>query len=358
MSPATAARPALVEANAPPQNLEAEESVLGAMLLAPGAIAAVGEILTAGDFYRESHGTIYRTAIALYSRGEPVDWVTVVDELEKRGDLEAAGGKARVAELAVSVPATANAAHYARIVREMGVLRGLINVGGEVARLGWERPGETEELLDRAEQAIFQLSQTRVTSEFSHIELLLKESFERITALYESGAEVTGVPAGFRELDQLTSGFQPGNLIVIAARPSMGKSGLALNVCANLSVRHQIPVGIFTLEMSKAEVTQRLMCSEAKVESQRLRTGKLAPEDWSRLTGACDKLAKAPLYVEDTGSITLMEIRSKARRLKSRHPDLGLIVVDYLQLMTSGTSQENRVQEVSQISRSLKLLAR
>ena len=191
-----------VEPNAPPQNLEAEESVLGAMLLSPGAIAAVGETVSASDFYRESHAVIYRTAISLYSRGEPVDWVTVVDELEKRGELEAAGGKARVAELAVSVPATANAAHYARIVREMALLRGLINVGGEVARLGWERPGDTEDLLDRAEQAIFQLSQTRVTSEFSHIELLLKESFERITALYEAGAEVTGVPAGFRDLDR------------------------------------------------------------------------------------------------------------------------------------------------------------
>ena len=347
-----------VEPSAPPQNLEAEEAVLGAMLLSPGAIAAVGEILSAGDFYRESHGIIYKTAIALYSRGEPVDWVTVVDELEKRGDLEAAGGKARVAELAVSVPATANAAHYARIVREMGVLRGLINVGGEVARLGWERPGETEELLDRAEQAIFKLSQTRVTSEFSHIELLLKESFERITALYEAGAEVTGVPAGFRDLDRLTSGFQPGNLVVVAARPSMGKSALGLCIAANLGVRHETPVALFTLEMSKSEVTQRLMCSEAKVESQRLRTGKLAPDDWPRLTAACDKLAKAPIYVDDTGSITMMEIRSKARRLKSREPKLGLIVVDYMQLMTSGATAENRVQEVSQISRSLKQLAR
>jgi len=347
-----------VEPNAPPQNLEAEESVLGAMLLSPGAIAAVGEILNAGDFYRESHGIIYKTAIGLYSRGEPVDWVTVVDELEKRGDLEAAGGKARVAELAVSVPATANAAHYARIVREMGVLRGLINVGGEVARLGWERPGETEELLDRAEQAIFQLSQTRVTSEFSHIELLLKESFERITALYEAGAEVTGVPAGFRDLDRLTSGFQPGNLIVIAARPSMGKSALGLCIATNLAVRYETPVALFTLEMSKSEVTQRLMCSEAKVESQRLRNGKLAVDDWPRLTAACDKLAKAPIYVDDTGSITMMEIRSKARRLKSREPNLGLIVVDYMQLMTSGATAENRVQEVSQISRSLKQLAR
>src|SRR5205823_11394143 len=229
---------------------------------------------------------------------------------------------------------------------------------GEVARLGRERPGETEELLDRAEQAIFKLSQTRVTSEFSHIELLLKESFERITALYEAGAEVTGVPAGFRDLDRLTSGFQPGNLVVVAARPSMGKSALGLCIAANLGVRHEIPVALFTLEMSKSEVTQRLMCSEAKVESQRLRTGKLAVDDWPRLTAACDKLAKAPIYVDDTGSITMMEIRSKLRRLKSKQPELGLVIVDYLQLMTSGTTLENRVQEVSQISRALEVLAR
>jgi replicative DNA helicase len=213
-------------------------------------------------------------------------------------------------------------------------------------------------LVDRAEQVIFDLSQSRVTSEFSHIESLLKESFERITALYEAGADVTGVPSGFKDLDRLTAGFQPGNLIIIAARPSMGKSALGLCIAANLAVRHELPVALFTLEMSKTEVTQRLMCSEAKVESQRLRTGKLAVDDWPRLTAACDKLAKAPIYVDDSASITMMEIRSKARRLKSREPNLGLIVVDYLQLMTSGTNMENRVQEVSQISRNLKVLAR
>jgi replicative DNA helicase len=342
----------------PPQNLDAEESVLGAMLLAPGAIGAVSELLDAGDFYRESHARIYRAALALYAKGEPVDAITLVDELEQRGELEDSGGRTRIHELAALVPATANAAHYARIVREMATLRGLIAVGGEIARLGWERPGETTDLVDRAEQVVFELSQKRVTGEFTHIEALLKESFERITALYESGADVTGTPSGFKELDQLTSGFQPGNLIILAARPSMGKSALGLCMAANLGVRYGIPVAVFTLEMSKSEVTQRLMCSEAKVESQRLRTGKLAVDDWPRLTTACDKLAKAPIFVDDTGSITLMELRSKARRLKSREPDLGLIVVDYMQLMTSGTTAENRVQEVSQISRSLKVLAR
>src|SRR5437588_2455216 len=246
----------------PPQNLEAEESVLGAMMLSTGAIGAVSEVRDAGD------------------------------------------------------------------------------------------------LVDKAEQVVFDLSQARVTGEFTHIDELLKEGFERITALYEAGADITGVPSGFRDLDRLTSGFQPGNLIIAAARPSMGKSALGLCMAANLAVRHQTPVAIFTLEMSKSEVTQRLMCSEAKVESNRLRTGKLGPDDWPRLTAACDKLAKAPIYVDDTGSITMMELRSKARRLKTREPNLGLIVVDYLQLMTSGASVENRVQEVSQISRNLKVLAR
>jgi replicative DNA helicase len=354
------ARTAAAEPQVPPQNLDAEESVLGAMMLSPSAIAAVSEVLAADgrEYYRESHAKVYRAALALYAKGEPVDAITLVDELDERGELEDVGGKVRIHELAALVPASANAGHYAQIVKEAATLRGLIRVGGEIARLGWERPGETPELVDRAEQILFDLSQEKATSEFSHIETLLKESFERITQLYESGADVTGIPSGFRDLDRITSGFQEGNLVVIAARPSMGKSALGLGVAANLAVRRNVPVALFTLEMSKSEVTQRFMCSEAKVESQRLRTGKLSADDWPRLTAACDKLAKAPMYVDDTGSITMMEIRSKARRLKGRHPDLGLIIVDYLQLMTSGTTVENRVQEVSQISRSLKVLAR
>jgi replicative DNA helicase len=344
--------------NVPPQNLDAEESVLGAMMLSPGAIGAVSEILDAADFYRESHGVVYKAALGLYAKGEPVDAITLVDELDQRDELEAVGGRVRIHELAALVPATANAAHYAKIVREMATLRGLIRAGSEIARLGADRPGETVDLVDQAEQIVFNLSQSRVQTEFTHIESLLKDSFERITALYESGEDITGVASGFRDIDRLTSGFQPGNLIIIAARPSMGKSAFALCVAANVAVRHDRPVGIFTLEMSKSEVTQRLMCSEAKVESQRLRTGRLGTDDWPRLTAACDKLAKAPIYVDDTGSINMMEIRSKARRLKSQNPNLGLIVIDYLQLMTSGLNAENRVQEVSQISRNLKILAR
>jgi replicative DNA helicase len=352
--------PVASSAPVPPQNLEAEESVLGAMMISPGAIGAVSEIVDASDFYRESHAKIYRAALGLYAKGEPVDAITLTDELEERAELEAVGGRVRLHELAALVPATANAAHYARIVHETATLRGLIRAGGEIARLGWERPGETGDLVDQAEQILYDLSQQRVTGEWSEIEELLKESFERITQLYESGVDLTGTPSGFRDLDRLTSGFQPGNLIIVAARPSMGKSALALCMAANMGVRHNIPVGLFTLEMSKAEVTQRLMCSEAKVESQRLRNGKLAPDDWPRLTAACDKLAKAPIYVDDTGLLNMMEIRSKARRLKARHPNLGLIIVDYLQLLTPSNRRDSdgRVQEVSEMSRSLKILAR
>src|SRR3954451_10129884 len=344
----------------PPQNLDAEESVLGAMMISPLAIGAVTEStgLTAADFYRESHGHVYRAIISLYGKGEPVDAITVVDELDKTGMLDAAQGAARVHELAALVPAASNAAHYGRIVREMSTLRGLIRAGNDIARLGFDRPGETIELVDRAEQIVFDLSQQRVSTEFAHIDELLKDSFETITKLYEAGSDITGTASGFRDLDRLTSGFQPGNLVIVAARPSMGKSALALCMAANVAVRHETPVALFTLEMSKAEVTQRLMCAEGKVESQRLRTGKLAVDDWPRLTAACDKLSKAPIYVDDTGSITMMEIRSKLRRLKTQQPALGLVIVDYLQLMTSGTTVENRVQEVSQISRALKVLAR
>jgi replicative DNA helicase len=349
---------ALAAAPVPPQNLDAEESVLGAMMLSSGAIGAVSEIVDAADFYRESHGHIYRAILGLYGRGEPVDAITVVDELDRLGRLDDVGGQERVHELAALVPAASNAAHYARIVHEMGTLRGLIRAGNDIARLGFDRPGEAVDLVDRAEQIVFELSQQRVSGEFTHIDDLLKESFERITLLMEAGSDLTGTPSGFRDLDRLTSGFQPGNLVIVAARPSMGKSALALCMAANVAVRHAKPVALFTLEMSKSEVTQRLMCAEGKVESQRLRTGKLGADDWPRLTAACSKLNKAPIYVDDTGSITMMEIRSKLRRLKMKEPDLALVIVDYLQLMTSGTTVENRVQEVSQISRSLKVLAR
>jgi replicative DNA helicase len=341
----------------PPQNLEAEEYVLGSMMLSAHAIETVSDIIDAGDFYRESHSKIYRTALELFQHGHPVDAITLADKLDENSELEEVGGKERIRELATLVPATSNVGHHAKIVREMATLRGLTVVGEGIQRLGWERPGETPELVDRAEQMVFDLAQHRIRGTFEHIELLVRESFEQITKMYESGGEMTGTPTGFRDVDALTSGLQPGNLVVVAGRPSMGKSAFAMGIASNLALHHGIPVAIFTLEMSKLEVAQRLMCSEGRVELQRLRTGRLSNDDWPRLVKACDALTKAPIYVDDTRLTTMLEIRGKARRLKSREPSLGLVMIDYLQLMTSGSNFENRVQEVSQISRSLKVLA-
>jgi replicative DNA helicase len=349
---------AIATAPLPPQNLDAEESVLGAMMLSEPAIEMVLNItLDAGDFYRESHAKIFRAALDLYQQGKPVDAITVADKLDERGELAEIGGKERIQEIASLVPATSNVGHYARIVREMATLRGLTLVGEQIQRLGWDRPGETPELVDRAEQMVFDLAQHRIRGSFEHVESLVRESFEQITKMFESGGEMTGTPSGFRDVDQMTSGLQPGNLVVVAGRPSMGKSAFALGMASNLALQHGIPVAVFTLEMSKLEVAQRLMCSEARVELQRLRTGRLTSEDWSRLVKSCDALSKAPIYVDDTRLTTMLEIRSKARRLKATEPNLGLVIVDYLQLMSSGSNAENRVQEVSQISRSLKVIA-
>ena len=342
----------------PPQNLEAEESVLGAMMLSPGAIAAVSEILDAGDFYRESHGKIYRGALQLYGKNEPVDAITLTNELEQRGELEAVGGRIRLHELARLVPATANARHYAEIVRETATLRGLIRAGGEIAQLGWEREGEPTELVARAEQMVFELGERRTQGDLVLFKDTLVETFQRISHLYESGAEVTGLPTGFKDLDRLTAGLQPANLVILAARPSMGKSAFALEIANHVAVDAQRPCAFFSLEMSRQEVAQRLICSRGKVDAHAIRTGRLAKDDWPRLAQACGKLEAAPLYVDDTPALSLLELRARAQTLKRRQPDLGLIVVDYLQLMTTGRNEESRLQEVSAISRGLKEIAK
>jgi replicative DNA helicase len=355
--PQLASVPASSNAPVPPQNLEAEESVLGAMMLAPGAIGAVSEVLAASDFYRESHGTIYRAAIDLYSHGEPVDAITLADKLEERRELEQVGGRSRVHELAALVPATANAGHYARIVRDMSMLRGLIAAGGEIQRLGWDRPGDIPDLIGQAEAALYSLTEPRAESRLALFKDTLLETFARINELYESGAEITGIPSGFKELDQLTAGFQPANLIVLAARPSMGKSALCLSVLANVA-KAGLPAAFFSLEMSRQEIAQRLICMEGKIDSHSVRTGKLGQEDWTRLATACGTLESVPLYIDDTPGLSLLELRSHMQTLKRREPDLCLVVVDYLQLMTEGTASESRLQEVSAISRGLKSIAK
>jgi replicative DNA helicase len=342
----------------PPQNLEAEESVLGAMMLSPGAIAAVSELLDAGDFYRESHARIYRAALQLYGKNEPVDAITLTNELEQRGELEAVGGRVRLHELARLVPATANARHYAEIVRETATLRGLIRTGGEIAQLGWEREGEPHELVAQAEQLVYELGERRAQGELVLFKDTLVETFQRISQLYESGAEVTGLGTGFKDLDRITAGLQPSNLVILAARPSMGKSAFALEVANHVAVDAQKPCAFFSLEMSRQEVAQRLICSRGKVDSHAIRTGRLAKDDWPRLTQACAKLETAPLFVDDTPALSLLELRARTQTLKRRQPDLALVVVDYLQLMTTGRSEESRLQEVSAISRGLKEIAK
>lgn len=344
----------------PPQSLDAEESILGAMMLSPLAIDAVAEHLhpSGREFYRASHGMIYAAMVGLHDRGEPVDAITVVDELDRLGELEAALGAERIHELAALVPAASNAAHYARIVSDMAVLRSLIRVGNDVARLGFDRPGTSPELLEQAEQLIFDVSQERSRSDLTRTRDAIPVAFARLRDLSENGRQIIGVPSGFGLLDSLTSGFQPGDLIVLAARPSMGKSALAMAFLANVSIRSELPTVLFTLEMSEPQVMQRLLSSEGMVDSQKIRNGRdLNSEDWERVIGASDRVQRAPIFVDDSGLITVGEIRSKTRRLKMRYPNLGLVVIDYLQLMASGGNEENRVQEVSKISRSLKILA-
>lgn len=343
-------------AHVPPQNLEAEESVLGAMLLSEGAVAAVQEIVRADHFYRQSHGLVYQAALDLYGKGTPVDAITMVDELEKRGQLEEVGGRARIHELAALVPATANAAHYARLVRESATLRGLVRVGSELTRLGHDKPGDLENLLDQAERLVFGLTQDGLSPDLEVLRPALVAVFERMSTLAHSKSDVVGLPSGFHSLDRLTLGFQPGNLVILAARPSMGKSALSLAFAANVAVRAQLPVAFFTLEMSKSEVAERLLATEANVELRRVRTGRANPEEWARLTAAAEHLDQAPLYLDDASSQTMVEIRSKARRLKAQKPELALIVVDYLQLLVRGR-HEHKVAETGEIARQLKQLA-
>jgi replicative DNA helicase len=350
-----------VSGRLPPQDLDAEQSVLGAMLLAEAAVAEATEVLKAEDFYRGGHGEIFAAMLDLYQGSEPVDQVSVCDRLDQRGSLEQVGGRPAVFALAEAVPVVTNARRYAEIVREMAMLRGLIRVGTEVAQLGYDRPGDTRELLDLAEQKVYEIAQNGTTEDFTLIKQPLDEAFHRLTLLFEhgDGSGVTGLPTGFGELDRLTSGLQKSNLVILAARPSMGKTSLALNMAEHVALTLQKPVALFSLEMSKAEIAQRLLCSVGKVDQSRLRMGQLEDGDWMRVTGAMETLGSAPLFIDDSGAMTVMEMRAKARRLAARQRGgLALVVVDYIQLMQASMPSDNRVQEISQISRSLKMLAR
>ncbi len=342
----------------PPHNLQAEESLLGAMLLSKDAIAVASEVLTAEDFYKPAHGHIFEAIENLSSAGEPADPVTVAEELRRANRLDAVGGVATLVHLQSTTPATSNAQRYARIVEEHALLRRLIGVAGEIAEMGYDLPEDVAKTVDRAESLVFEISQRRVTDSMAPIHDLLDANLDRLEALYDRGDAITGWPTGFFDLDELLSGLQRNALYVLGARPSAGKTSLGLGVASHVAVEAGKPVLIFSLEMSQLELTQRMLCSEARVDSKRLRNGNLNESDWQKIALATGRLAEAPIWIDDNPNLTIMELRAKARRLKSRVGELGLVVVDYLQLMTGRSSAENRQVEVSEISRGLKILAR
>ena len=345
----------------PPHNLEAEESLLGAMMLSRDAItSAVEARIEAGDFYKPAHTHMYEAVMSLYSQGEPVDPVTVAEELRRADLLDAMGGKSALLRIQALTPASANAAHYAKIVNELALLRRLIGVAGDIAEMGYDLTDDVTETLDRAEALVFEVAERRVTDSMIGISEALQETLDQLEAMYGTSGEVTGVPTGFTDLDDLLLGLQPSNLVVLAARPGCGKTSFALGAAANVAMAARRPVLFFSMEMGTLELTKRLLAGEARVDARKLQTGNIPEGDWSRLSHAVGRLAEAPLFIDDNPHCTVMEMRAKARRTKARHGDLGLIVVDYLQLMTPSTSRrsENRQVEVAEISRGLKILAR
>jgi replicative DNA helicase len=341
----------------PPQNIEAEQSVLGGILIENEAINRVMEILAPEDFYREAHRKIYHALIELSERDEPADLITTTNELRKKGELEMVGGASYLAYLIDSVPSAANIEYYARIVKEKAILRKLIETSTEIITQSYEDRTDVEAFLDEAERAIFEISEKRVRPSFFSIKEIVKESFKTIEQLYKKKELVTGVPSGFKELDRLTAGFQPSDLIIVAGRPSMGKTAFCLNIAQYAAIEGRVPVAIFSLEMSKEQLVLRMLCSEAQVEGTRLRTGYLGESDWPKLTMAAGTLSDAPIFIDDTAALSVLELRAKARRLKSEH-GLGMIIIDYLQLMKGRGKAESRQQEISEISRSLKALAK
>jgi replicative DNA helicase len=342
----------------PPHNLQAEESLLGAMLLSKDAISAASEVLEPENFYKPAHGHIFEAITSLSAAGEPADPVTVADELRRAGLLDAIGGPATLVTLQAATPAISNAARYAKIVEEHALLRRLIGVAGEIAEMGYSLPDDVGKTVDSAESLVFEVAQRRVTDTMAPIHDLLNENLDRLESLYDKGDSITGVPTGFLDLDELLSGLQPNALIVCGARPSMGKTAFALGLATHAAIDARRPVLVFSLEMGQLELTQRMLCAEARVDSKRVRNGNLTEADWGKIAHATGRLAEAPIWIDDNPNLTIMEIRSKARRLRSRLGDLGLVVVDYLQLMTGRSNAENRQVEVSEISRGLKILAR
>ncbi|MBL7495267.1 replicative DNA helicase [Frankia sp. CNm7] len=341
----------------PPHDLAAEQSVLGGMLLSKDAIADVVEVIRSTDFYRPAHGIIFEVVGDLYGRGEPADTVSVAAELHRRDLLERVGGGGYLHTLISSVPTAANAGYYARIVAEKGTLRRLAEAGTRIVQLAYGPAQDVDSLVDRAQAAVYEVTERRTTDDYAPLGDLLNPALEEIEAIAGHEGALTGVPTGFADLDELTNGLHAGQLWIVAARPAVGKSTLGLDFARAASIKHGMTSVVFSLEMSRMEITMRLLSAEARVSLQNIRTGRLTDDDWARLARRMGEVAEAPLFIDDSPHLTMMEIRAKARRLRQRN-DLRLVILDYLQLMSSPKKVESRQQEVSEISRSLKLLAK
>ena len=341
----------------PPQNIEVEKSILSAILIENNTLPEVLEILSEKDFYREAHQKIFAAMVDLFERNEPADLITVTNILKERGRLESVGGASYLAELVDTVPMATNAVHYAKIIREKATLRRLMERAASITARCFEDRGNVEEVLDFAEQSIFDISEDKVRPTFHSLADILPDTYKAVEDAYENKILVTGVPTGYRELDQKTSGLQPGDLIVIAGRPSMGKTALALNIAQNAGMHTAVPVGIFSLEMSKEQLSLRMLSSEARIDSSKMRSGFLSESDLARINRAAGALYDLPIYIDDSPAISALEIRAKARRMKMEK-GLGLVIVDYLQLMRGRASAERRELEISEISGSLKALAK
>jgi replicative DNA helicase len=340
----------------PPQDLAAEQSVLGAMLMSKDAIANVLELVRGHDFYKPAHELIFDTILNLYGRGEPADPITVAAELTRRGDITRVGGHVYIHDLLSSVAIAANAAHYAQIVREKATLRRLVEASIKIAQLGYNAEGDVDDIVDAAQQTIYAVNDNSLSEDYKPLSELLEPAWDEMQILASHGGRLAGVPTGFRELDDLTNGFHPGQMVIVAARPAVGKSTIALDFARSAAVAHHLPTVIFSLEMSSLEIMMRLLSAETGVGLHSIRTGNLE-DDWDRLAAVSSRLSGAPLFIDDSPNLTMMEIRAKARRLKQRH-DLKMVVIDYIQLMSSGKKVESRQVEVSEFSRQIKLLAK
>ena len=345
----------------PPQNVEAEQSVLGALMIDKNAIIKIADLINEEDFYKNSHGKIYKTMLYLYEHHEPIDLLSLSNRLKETNNLKEVGGHSYLASLANSVPTAANVVHYAKIVAKKSVLRRLIDNSSQIIANAYNETEEIDKILDEAEQKIFAVSQKHIRQDFTPVKPILEEAFNRIDELHKNKGKLRGVPTGFKDLDNILAGLQKSNLVILGARPSVGKSSLALDLARHAAIKEKVSVGIFSLEMSKEEVIDRLICAEANVDLWKLRTGNLSSsgdnDDFSRIGHAMGALSEAPIYIDDTAGLNVLEMRTMARRLQAEH-GLEMLIVDYLQLMEGRGNIDNRVQEVSEISRSLKGLAR